>query len=80
MVLDVLVHTRATLMNATNSPVPKGMDKLVKVHRGDRLLELLIFNQEFLVSPSHQVELITSLPFVHTARSYPLNVSFANKH
>ncbi len=40
MPLDVLGRTRATLMNATSSPVPKGMGKLVKVHRdGDRLLQ-----------------------------------------
>ena len=35
---------------------------------GDRLLQLLILNEEFLVSASHQLALITSLPFVHTAR------------
>ena len=71
MPLDVLGRTRATLMNATRRPVPKGMGKLVKVHRdGDRLLQLLIFNEEFLVSASHQLALITSLPFVHTARRY----------
>ena len=41
---------------------------------GDRLLQLLIFNEEFLVSASHQLVLITSLPFVHTARrSYRLS-------
>jgi hypothetical protein len=47
----------------------------VKAHRdGDRLLQLLIFNEEFLVSASHQLVLITSLPFVHTARrSYRLS-------
>ena len=75
MPLDVLGCTRATLMNATRRPVPKGMGKLVKVHRdGDRLLQLLIFNEEFLVSASHQLVLITSLPFVHTARrSYRLS-------
>ena len=46
-----------------------------KAHRdGDRLLQLLIFNEEFLVSASHQLVLITSLPFVHTARrSYRLS-------
>ena len=27
-------------------------------------------NEEFLVSASHQLALITSLPFVHTARRY----------
>lgn len=41
---------------------------------GDRALQLLLFNEEFLVSVSHQLALITSLPFVHTARrSYRLN-------
>jgi hypothetical protein len=30
----------------------------------------LLFNEEFLVSASHQLALITSLPFVHTARRY----------
>ena len=43
-------------------------------HDGDRLLQLLILNEEFLVSRSHQLGLITSLPFVHTARrSYRLS-------
>ena len=51
------------------------MGNLVKVHRdGDRLLQLLIFNEEFLVDASHQLASITSLPFVHTARrSYRLS-------
>jgi len=31
-------------------------------------LQLLIFNEEFLVNASQQLALITSLPFVHTAR------------
>jgi hypothetical protein len=30
----------------------------------------LLFNEEFLVSVGHQPALITSLPFVHTARRY----------
>ena len=56
-------------------PFPEGEGNLVKAHRdGDRLLQLLIFNEEFLVSASHQLVLITSLPFVHTARrSYRLS-------
>ena len=37
-------------------------------------MELLVLNEEFLVSASHQLALITSLPFVHTARrSYRLD-------
>ena len=53
----------------------KWLGNLFKMHRdGDRSLQLLIFNEEFLVSASHQLVLITSLPFVHTARrSYRLS-------
>ena len=45
------------------------------MHRDrDRLLQLLILNEEFLVNAGHQLALITSLPFVHTARrTYRLN-------
>ena len=47
------------------------MGNLLKLHRaGDSPLQLLDFNEEFLVSVSHQLALITSLPFVHTARRY----------
>ena len=56
-------------------PGPTGLGNLLKLHRdGARLLQLLIFNEEFLVSVCHQRTLITSLPFVHPARrSYRLN-------
>lgn len=77
MPLDVLGCTRATMMRSTSVwPNLEGLGNLCKRHRdGDRLLQLLIFNEEFLVSASHQLVLITSLPFVHTARrSYRLNV------
>ena len=52
------------------------MGNLLKVHRDrDRLLQLLVFNEEFLVDVVHQTASITSLPFVHTARrSYRLSV------
>jgi hypothetical protein len=76
MPLDVLGRTRATLINSTSlTPWPMGLGNLLKFYRaGDRSLQLLIFNEEFLVSVSHQLALITSLPFVHTARrSYRLN-------
>ena len=82
MPLDVLGCTRATLMRSTSvQPCPIGLGNLLNTHRdGDRLLQLLIFNEEFLVSVSHQLMLITSLPFVHTARrsyrlSNPVNIS-----
>ena len=76
MPLDVLGCTRATLMRSTSlGPCLERLGNLFKMHRdGDRLLQLLIFNEEFLVSASHQLVLITSLPFVHTARrTYRLN-------
>jgi hypothetical protein len=37
----------------------------------DRKLQLFSVNEEFQVSASHQLALITSLPFVHTARRCP---------
>ena len=76
MPLDVLGCTRATLMRSTSlRSCLKWLGNLFKTHRdGDRSLQLLIFNEEFLVSASHQLALITSLPFVHTARrSYRLD-------
>ena len=76
MPLDVLGRTRATLTEAASRvPWPKGLGNLVNLGRaGDRALQLLLFNEEFLVSACHQHALITSLPFVHTARrSYRLN-------
>ncbi|KAI3670576.1 hypothetical protein L1987_87915 [Smallanthus sonchifolius] len=40
--------------------------KSLKFHRdGDRSLQLLVLNEEFLVSASHQLALTTSLPFDH---------------
>ena len=70
MPLDVLGCTRATLMRSTSiEPCPIGLGNLFETHLdGDILLHLLIFKEEFLVSASHQLALITSLPFVHTAR------------
>jgi hypothetical protein len=72
MPLDVLGRTRATLTEpASLSPWPEGLGNLVKLCRaGDRALQLLLFNEEFLVGASHQLASITSLPFVHTARRY----------
>ena len=76
MPLDVLGRTRATLMKSSSSfPSPEGVGNLLKLHRdGDRALQLLLFNEESLVSMSHPLALTTSLPFVHTARrSYRLS-------
>ena len=71
MPLDVLGRTRATLTEPASLPWPRGPGNLVKLRRaGDRALQFLLFNEEFLVSASHQLALITSLPFVHTARRY----------
>jgi hypothetical protein len=47
------------------------MSNLVKLSRNrDRSLQLLVVNEEFLVSASHHLVLIASLPFVHTARRF----------
>lgn len=75
MPLDVLGRTRATLTNSTSLPWPRGLGNLINLRRDrDRLLQLLILNEEFLVNAGHQPALITSLPFVHTARrTYRLN-------
>ena len=80
MPLDVLGCTRATLMRSTSlSPWLRSLGNLLKGRRdGDWGLQLSPINEEFLVSASHKLVLITSLPFVHTARrsyrlSYPVN-------
>ena len=72
MPLDVLGRTRATLFDAASLNLDRKVWVIFsKVERdGDRSLQLLIVNEEFLVSASHQLALITSLPFVHTARRY----------
>ena len=71
MPLDVLGRTRATLTESASLPASEGVGESVKLRRaGDRSLQLSILNEEFLVSASHQLALITSLPFVHTARRY----------
>ena len=81
MPLDVLGRTRATLIGSSSlQPWSRDLGNLLKANRaGDRSLQLLVFNEEFLVNACHQHALITSLPFVHTARRcYRLNglVSF----
>ena len=72
MPLDVLGRTRATLFDAASFNLDrKAWVIFSKVERdGNRSLQFLIVNEEFLVSASHQLALITSLPFVHTARRY----------
>ena len=76
MPLDVLGRTRATLTGATSvfSLAERPGQSCNAGRAGDRFLQFLIFNEEFLVNASHQLALITSLPFVHTARrTYRLN-------
>ena len=77
MPLDVLGCTRATLMRSMSlCACLKRLDNLHNAYRdGDKRLQLFFLNEEFLVCTSHQLVLITSLPFVHTARrSYRLSV------
>jgi len=56
-------------------PGLRGSGNILKLHRdGDRPLQLLVFNEEFLVSACHQLMLTTSQSFVHTTcRFYQLN-------
>src|SRR3954447_12342033 len=58
--------------NQRACPLAKATGKPVKIRRDwDRKLQLFSVNEEFQVSASHQLALITSLPFVHTARRCP---------
>ena len=53
-------------------PLSKGIGKPIKILRDwDRELQLFPLNEEFPVSAGHKLALITSLPFVHTARRCP---------
>jgi hypothetical protein len=77
MPLDVLGRTRATMTRSASTTLAReGSGNLINTCRvRDRSLQLWILNEEFLVSASHQLVLITSLPFVHTARrSYRFRV------
>ena len=72
------------MFNKFTTLIERSLGNLFKSYRdGDRFLQLLILNEEFLVGASHQLAPITSLPFVHTARrSYRLNdpVSYSDLH
>ena len=71
MPLDVLGRTRATLKESACPPWPKGPGNQLNLLRArDWGLQLFPMNEEFPVSASHKLALITSLPFVHTARRY----------
>ena len=74
--LDVLGCTRATLMHPES--VLSSLERLGNlptcVVMGMDHLQLLLLNEEFPVKAGHQLALIVSLPFVHTARrSYRLS-------
>ena len=74
MPLDVLGRTRATMTSSSRNSAYRPGESLNTCRDGARPLQLLVSNEEFLVSASHQLALITSLPFVHTARrTYRLN-------
>jgi hypothetical protein len=72
MPLDVRGRTRATLKESTCvCPRPEGQGNPLNLLRDrDWGLKFLPTNEEFPVSASHKLALITSLPFVHTARRY----------
>ncbi|KAK3843183.1 MAG: hypothetical protein J3R72DRAFT_367134, partial [Linnemannia gamsii] len=65
------IDGRAPPGSTSLQPWPEGLGNLLKLDRaGDSPLQLLDFNEEFPVSVSHQLALIMSLPFVHTAHRY----------
>ena len=72
MPLDVRGRTRATLKESAG--FCPGLERLGNplnlLRARDWGLQLFPMNEEFPVSMSHQLVLITSLPFVHTARRY----------
>ena len=72
MPLDVRGRTRATLRGSTCvHPGPSGLGNPLNPPRArDRGLKFFPVNEEFPVHANHQFALITSLPFVHTARRY----------
>jgi hypothetical protein len=71
MPLDVLGRTRATLKRSACLPFLRRTGNPLNPFRGrDRGLQFFPVNQECPVSASHKLALITSLPFVHTARRY----------
>ena len=74
MPLDVLGCTRATLIDSTSSWVERLGNSFENQSWWGLMFVIIIMNEEFLVNASHQLALITSLPFVHTARrTYRLN-------
>ncbi len=72
MPLDVRGCTRATLKESAcvlpSSEEPGNPSKFFRAW--DRELQLFLLNEEFPVNAGHKLALITSLPFVHTARRY----------
>lgn len=71
MPLDVLGSTRATMQGSKRFPPPKGAgNRLKPLPDWDWGLQFFSMNEEFPVRASQQLALITSLPFVHTARRY----------
>jgi hypothetical protein len=72
MPLDVRGCTRATLKESVGViPGSEELGNPSKFFRAwDRELQLFPLNEEFPVNAGHKLALITSLPFVHTARRY----------
>ena len=71
MPLDVLGCTHATLTeSASMSYADRCRESCETLSCWGLFFKLLIINEEFLVSASQELALITSLPFVHTTRRY----------
>ena len=69
--LLVLIGGEVTLVSRPRETVAERL-RQSKIHAviWDWGLQLLPMNEEFQVSAIHHIALITSLPFVHTARRY----------
>ena len=67
----MLVGGKVTLVSGPRETVVERL-RQSKIHAviWDWGLQLLPMNEEFPVSAIHHIALITSLPFVHTARRY----------
>lgn len=74
MLLNVLGYTRTTMAKEASITAfvvsySKGLENLFNLSRAwNRRLPLFFLNEECLVGAVHHTALITSLPFVHTAR------------
>ncbi|KAJ6548588.1 hypothetical protein B0H19DRAFT_1237361 [Mycena capillaripes] len=77
---DVLGCTRATLTEpASFSPWPEGLGNLVKLcHAGDRALQLLLFNEEYLVSLAGYAKIVDNIRWIEVRQQNVLRPKTIN--